>query len=101
MAAPNDQVKKQNGFAIRSISDVVAFATLLALFLGVCAWGLKLEARNDQLQLRVAALEARVADGILPRAEERINKHQGQITDLRRRLDKLEDRHSRNGNHTN
>ena len=89
--ATNGNGRKTNGFAIRSLSDVVAFATLLALFLGVCAWGLKLEGRNDAHNLRISNLETRVSDGILPRAEERIDHHNTEISDLRRRVERLEE----------
>jgi hypothetical protein len=61
----------------------VTVATLLALFVGVLQWGLKLEeelnverqarAQSERdLLRRIAVLERRVGEGILPRAEERI-----------------------------
>jgi hypothetical protein len=83
---------KLNGLAIKSWGDVVAVVSMLSIFLGVVAWGLKLEARNDGLADRVAALEARVSDGILPRAEERINQHDREFVEFQRRLERLENR---------
>lgn len=99
MEIENEQPPKphKNGLAIRSLSDAVAFATLLALFLGVCAWGLKLEGRNDALNLRVNNLEVVVAQGILPRADERVSYNSARIEDNRHRVERLESYH-RNGN---
>ena len=74
-----DKPPKKNGFAIRSWGDVLAVALVVSICLGVIGWGLKLEselneerARIDVLQGRIAELEAKVGNGILPRAEERI-----------------------------
>lgn len=83
MAPPANQ-KSSNGFAIKSWGDVVAVSTLFALFLSVVAWGLKLENDRDALELRIAQLERQVGNGVLPRADERIN-------DLRRDFDRLEE----------
>ena len=87
-----DKSGKPNGFKIRSSVDLVAIATLVSLCLSLVAWGLKLEARNDALAIRVAALEARVSNGILPRAEERIEYLVRENEDLKRRVERLEDR---------
>jgi len=85
---------KPNGYKIRSWGDLVALASLLTLFIGVLAWGLKLEAELNQVRAdyghRISDLETRVADGILPRAEERIEFHRQEITEIKRRLDKIE-----------
>ncbi len=74
-------------------SLVVSVVTLLTLFVGVLQWGLKLEAELNEerslrqaLERRVATLEAKVGNGILPRAEERIDG-------LRRDLDAHERNH--------
>ena len=80
-----------NGLAVKSWGDVVAVATLLALFIGTLSWGLKLEAELNAVRNALIAVQARVADGILPRAEERINQHTDQLHDIRRRLERLED----------
>ena len=82
------EVNGKGGLAIKNWGDVVAIATVLAMLLGTVAWGLKLEEElnhlRDESSHRLSALEARVADGILPRAEERIANHE-------RRINKLED----------
>ena len=73
----------ENGFVIRGWGGLASFAAVvsvfLALFIGVLQWGLKLEEelnterqiRND-LTRRISELERKVGNGILPRAEERI-----------------------------
>ena len=67
---------KLNGYAVRSWGDLIAVATLISMLLACVGWGLKLEQELNDLRAsygnRIANLEARVADGILPRAEERI-----------------------------
>lgn len=65
-------VEQKNRWAITSYGDVVAVLSLLTLAIGVIAWGLKLESRNDALERRLDATEAQINNGILPRAEERI-----------------------------
>lgn len=95
---------KPNGYAVRSWGDIVAVASLLAMFLGCVAWGLKLEAKLDTLQLihtsdvnsLVAennALKIIIAKGILPRAEERINRIDDFDAELTKRVEKLEGKH--------
>ena len=80
-------VAKNNGFKIQSWRDVVAFATVLILCLSGLAWGLKLEyelnTMRNQHNQRLVDLEAKVGEGILPRAEERIAEN-------RRRIERLE-----------
>lgn len=85
-----DKSARLNGFKIRSYGDVIAVATLLAMFLSAVAWGLKLETELNNVRDRVGGVEARVADGILPRAEERIEYHERELEELRRRLERIE-----------
>ena len=73
-----------NGFKPRSYGDLVAIATLLALFMSCVAWGLKLEARIDDVHEHMMRINGQVGNGILPRAEERIKN-------IERRLQRLED----------
>lgn len=73
---------KLNGLAVKSWGDVIAVATLLAMLLSVVAWGLKLETELNAVRDRVTNVEARVADGILPRAEERIEGHERRLNNL-------------------
>lgn len=80
-----------NGYKVRSWGDLVAVATLLALFVGVLAWGLKLESELNSVRNQLNAVSARVADGILPRAEERIERHDSELRDIRRRIERIED----------
>jgi len=95
---------KPNGYAVRSWGDIVAVATLLAMFLGCVAWGLKLEARNDTLQIvhtadiqrltaEVSALKIIISRGILPRAEERIDRIDEFDKRMIERIEKLEGKH--------
>ena len=85
---------KLNGLAVKSWGDIIAVATLLSMLLATVGWGLKLEGELNELRssygTRIANLEARVADGILPRAEERIEYHRREIDKLNRRLERLE-----------
>jgi hypothetical protein len=73
-----------NGFKPKSYGDIVAIASLFAMFMSVVAWGLKLEERNDQLREDIVSIRSQIGNGILPRAEERINQ-------LQRRVDELGD----------
>ena len=91
-----------NGFRLRSWGDVAAIATvtsvLLALFLGVLLWGLKLESElnterliNSRQSADIRELKTQVDQGILPRAEEQ-NLHQDEeIREIKDRLRRLED----------
>ena len=63
---------KPNGLKPKSYGDVVAIASLLAMFMSVVMWGLKLENRNDQLRDELSTVRAQVGRGVLPRAEERL-----------------------------
>lgn len=83
--------KKLNGLAVKSWGDVVAVATLLTLFLSVVAWGLKLETELNAVRDDLNDVRARVADGILPRAEERLRWHQKDLDELKRRMDKYDE----------
>ena len=67
-----DKTIKPNGYAIRSWGDIVAIAVLVSMFLGVVAWGLKLEGELNAVRDDVSDLKSQVGNGILPRAEERI-----------------------------
>ena len=93
--AANIEGKSLNGYKIRSWGDLIAVATLLAMLLSVVLWGLKVEGElntmRDNHGNRLAALESRVADGILPRAEERIRAQGKQLSNHERRLEQLED----------
>ena len=71
-----------NGFKPRSYGDVVAIAALTSMFLSVVMWGLKLEAKLEVVQKEVAVLQAQVGNGILPRAEERVNQLQRRVNEL-------------------
>ena len=69
---PERKSNEKNGYRIRGWSDVVAVAGLLSLLLGVIAWGLKLEGELNEVRNDVTELREQVGNGILPRAEERI-----------------------------
>lgn len=69
---------------VRSIGDVLAFVTLLAMLLSAVAWGLKLEGELNALREDVVDNSAAIGAGILPRAEERIervNNHMDRLAD--------------------
>ena len=91
MSADRDGIKL-NGLAVKSWGDVVAVATLLSLFLAVLAWGLKLETELNAVRSDLLSVQARVADGILPRAEERIARHDDDIEDIEREINRVRDR---------
>lgn len=78
-----EQSGKLNGYKPRSYGDIIAIATLLTLFVSVVAWGLKLEGELNAVRDQVSDLRGQVGNGILPRAEERIDA-------LEKRLEKLE-----------
>ena len=63
-----------NGYRVRSYGDLVAVATLLAMLMSVVVWGLKLEGELNDVRNDVMEVKARVGQGILPRAEERIRR---------------------------
>ena len=82
-----------NGYKARTMGDVAALAvsisSLSIMFISVLMWGLKLEARLEvvnrdiySLASDVAAFKAQIASGILPRAEERINRLQDRVKEL-------------------
>ncbi len=71
--------RNENGYRIRGWPDVVAVAGVLSLLLGVLAWGLKLEGELNQVRDEVQELKEQVGNGILPRAEERIESLQDEL----------------------
>lgn len=81
-----------NGYKIRSYGDLLAVALLISLLLSVVAWGLKLEGELNDVRNDVNAVQARVADGILPRAEERIDGHARELSEHDRRIERIEDK---------
>lgn len=83
--------KALNGYKVRSWGDLIAVATLLAMLISVVLWGLKLEQELNVVRDSANNTAARVADGILPRAEERIKRHSSELQELRRRIERLED----------
>lgn len=91
-----------NGYRPRSYGDLVAVATLLAMLVSVVAWGLKLEGELNEVRSnyanRIAVLEAKVGNGILPRAEERIESLRRDLAYLANEYEKHdEDRDRHNG----
>ena len=78
--------RNENGWKISGWPAAVAFAGCLSLLLGVLAWGLKLEGELNQVRSDVQELKQQVGNGILPRAEERIEA-------LRHDLDEHEEDH--------
>ena len=82
-----DQTAKLNGYKPRSYGDLVAVATLLAMLVSVVAWGLKLEDELNQVRDRVTMVQSQVGQGILPRAEERIESLRRDVDDLAHELD--------------
>ena len=94
---------KTNGIAVRTLSDVVSVASLLAMFLACVWWGLKLESELNETREHVATLRQQVGNGILPRAEERLNAFQRRLERLERDQSELTariERHIENGKHS-
>ena len=77
-----DKTAKLNGYKPRSYGDIVAVATLLTLFISCVAWGLKLEGELNSVRDKVMKLEAKVGNGILPRAEERIRSLSDDLNEI-------------------
>ena len=91
MALPEDQLHrtaKLNGYRPRSYGDLVAVATLLAMLVSVVAWGLKLEGELNQVRNDLAEVQGQVGNGILPRAEERIESLRRDLTYLANEYEK-------------
>lgn len=82
--------KKENGLRVRTWSDVAAVAGIFLAGFAVIMWGLKLESRLDTALEKITVLQLQIDRGILPRAEERVNKNDAAIADLRRRLEHCE-----------
>ena len=74
---------KPNGLKPQSWGDILAIATLLAMFIGVLAWGLKLEGELNVVRDRQIEILQSINAGILPRADERIEA-------IHERLDAIE-----------
>ena len=94
MAADPDgyeHTAKLNGYRPRSYGDLVAVATLLAMLVSVVAWGLKLEGELNEVRNQLMRVQAQVGEGILPRAEERIESLRRDIADLSKDLSKHEE----------
>lgn len=85
---------KLNGYKPRSFGDIVAIATLLAMLLSVVAWGLKLEGELNALRDQVVANQEKLGNGILPRAEERIESLRRDLTYLAERFEEHEEQSS-------
>jgi len=68
-----DHSGKLNGYRPRSYGDIVAIAMLLTMFVSVVAWGLKLEGELNAVRNQQMLILQQVGNGILPRAEERID----------------------------
>jgi hypothetical protein len=81
-----DKSTHLNGYKIKSYGDLLAVATLLALFVGCLSWGLKLESELNSLRDDVSGLTKQVGTGILPRAEERIRNMEKEIAEIERRM---------------
>lgn len=82
---------KLNGYRPRSYGDLVAVATLLAMLLSVVGWGLKLEAELNQVRDDLMQARAQIGQGILPRAEERIEGLRRDLTYLAERFEEHEE----------
>lgn len=101
MATPGDKIngKGLNGYKVRSWGDLIAVATLLSMLLACVGWGLKLEQELNDVRSdyghRLANLEARVGDGILPRAEERTNSLRRDLTYLAEEFRQHETNHDK------
>ena len=89
-----DKTARLNGYKPRSYGDIVAIATLLTLFISCVAWGLKLESELNSVRDKVYGLEAKVGNGILPRAEERIKNIDSKLKDLSEEIRDHERNHS-------
>lgn len=79
-------MEKTNGLEIKSFRDWMAIATvlatLLAMYASVVRWGLKLESELNVVRDRQAIIRQQVGNGILPRAEERLNAHERRLRQL-------------------
>jgi hypothetical protein len=82
-----DHSTKLNGYKPRSWGDLAAIALLMTMLLSTVAWGLKLESELNSVRDRVGNLRAEVGQGILPRAEERIQDLEREHTELSAEFD--------------
>lgn len=82
-----DKSAHLNGYKPRSYGDLVAIATLLALLMSCVSWGLKLEGELNQVRDQLTQVRSQVGAGILPRAEERIERLNNEVDELHREFD--------------
>ena len=90
---PLERTSKLNGYRPRSYGDLVAVATLLAMLVSVVAWGLKLEGELNQVRNQLMRTQTQVGQGILPRAEERIESLRRDLSYLATEFEKHEESH--------
>ena len=90
-------IRPNSLFKLKSWGDVFAVMSLFAMLIAGLAWGLKLESRNDALQIRVEAverarimLEAQISQGILPVTKERLDAIQARDVMMLERITNLE-----------
>lgn len=87
------------GFRVKSWADALAVSSIIIVLGSGVAWGLKLEANDRERETELntalrelASLRAEVSAGILPRAEERINVNSRDIVQIKRDINRIEDR---------
>ena len=93
MDEPKIKINGNGSFAVRSWGDVVAVATLLAMLMACVLWGLKLESELNRVRDDLSLAELQIAAGVLPRAEERIERLDTDVERLRKRIDRIEENH--------
>jgi len=87
-------------FALNSWPAVQSFVVLIASMVAGIAWGLKLESKIDFLQqnfidkqanitLELRAINDKLAKGILPITELKVNQLEGDLADLKHKVEKL------------
>jgi ACT domain-containing protein len=67
-----EQRLQSPGLKIRNFGDLQAALSIAVVLIGGIAWGLKLEARIDELLRNHVNMQAQISKGILPLTEERI-----------------------------
>lgn len=88
-----------NGYRPRSYGDLVAVATLLAMLVSVVGWGLKLEGELNDVRNDLIRVQSQVGQGILPRAEERIESLRRDLTYLANEFEKHDESDERHNGH--